>query len=607
VDSPPDAAQVCWDVRMPSARTPRGTFSARGTRRAGRGRAGPPPEVADLLSDRGWALVEQDGRRPGAVGPRWVVADADGTRRDVGIVPVPSEASSRADLIERIDLLRSLDHEHLARVEEVVEVGPGLLALVSRRPQGEALPVLMGCRGPLDAGEGVTLLAPAARALAVLHAAGLAYGGIEASDLVVGPAGQPVLRAPLDLRAQPAADDVRSLAEVVAGLLPAESPSAESEPSGPAADPRLKALRSELVSGRHSDPRARPEIGTLAARCHDAAPPTPIAMPDGARLAAAALGARWAAQEADAEAPLARPSSRVGVEGVGRGGARRSSGDDSEDASGRRARPRVRVGVSSGEPKSGRSGLLGVAATRTPGARSAPRDPAVPRRPRTWGPGPETAVLVRHPVARAGLVLAVCLALSVAGVLVRAQMSADDVSSHEGPVADGQAGGRVDDAASDPTRRAGSPGEAAAELTERRIELLTGGRDPGEVLAPGSPAEALDLELLAELAADGLRIEGAHATVAQTRAVTPDAPGAPDVTGGPAVTGRPGVAAEQNVDSAAEPALGDEVQVEVTYTVSEHVQRAADGSTTLAPARGPTAATLTLRWTEVGWRVSEVG
>ncbi|MHA7133238.1 hypothetical protein [Oerskovia turbata] len=607
---------------MPSARTPRGPFSVRGVRRARGGHAGPPPEVADLVSDRGWALVAQDDRGPGAAGPRWVVADADATRWDVGIVPVPDEASSRADLIERIDLLRSLDHEHLAHVEDVVEAGPGLLALVSRRPQGETLPFLLGCRGPLDAGEGVTLLAPVARALAVLHAAGLVYGGIDASDLVVGAAGQPVLRAPLDLGAHPAADDVRSLAEVVTGTLPAES-----APSAPGADPRLTALRAELLAARHGDPRARPEIGTLAARCHAAAPPTPIAMPDGARLAAAALGARWTpAHVADAEARSARRTRRAGVEEVGRGSGRRSPGDDREDVLGRRARPRDRGGASNGKSTSVRSGLLGAVATRT--GRSTPRATAVPRRERSPGLAPDTAALVRHPVARAGLVLAVCVALSVVGVHVRAQVSADDVPSQEQSGADGQsaadghADGRVvDDTVNDPTLRAGSPGEAAAELTERRIELLTGGRDPGEVLAPGSPAEALDLELLAELAADGLRIEDAHAAVAQARVVASEAPGgravtgAPDVTDGSAVPDAPdvtpGVAADQAVERvaerAAEPDLGHEVQVEVTYTVSEHVQRAADGSTTRAPARGPTVATLTLRWTEAGWRVSAVG
>ncbi|MFF2622905.1 hypothetical protein [Oerskovia jenensis] len=537
---------------MSSARTPR---APRPIRADGRGRdpSAPPPAVAELLARRGWVVVEQgeepgpDRGRPG----RWVVSDGAGSSYDVGLVPVPAEPAARDVLVERLDTLRLLDHEHLAQVEEILEGGEGALVLVSRRPPGGSLRLLLGCRGPFDAGEAVTLLVPLSRALAALHACGLSYGGVGASDVLVDAAGRAVLRTPLDLCARPAPDDVGSLAELVAGVLP--PPAAARDPGHVAtetSDPHLEALHAELAAACRADLRTRPEVGTLGALCYEAAHPRPIAMPDGARLAAAAIAAR----------PRTGSPRRV---------------------------------VSSPGPDGPTDDTV-LRPPRTPGGSPTAREPAGPggqglmRRhghragSRRSAPGPR-----RHPAVVAGLVLTVCAVLVGGGLVVRSHLADEDAGAQARHDADRVAA--ADDARSDPTLRAGDPAGAAAELTERRIELLTGEREPAEVLAPGSPAAAVDADLLARVTASGLVIEGASASVVETRRVeTGEDPQDPAPGAGPS------------------PSPGVETQVEVTYSVSAHTQRASDGTATTVAATEPSTARLTLRWTDAGWRVSDV-
>lgn len=116
--------------------------ASRSSRSDGRGAtdpSAPPPVVSDLLARRGWLVVEPDERDGPAGVRRWVVVDGAGRYLDVGLVPVPAGPAARARLVERLDALRRLDHEHLAVVEEIVEADAEHLALVSRRPPGGAL------------------------------------------------------------------------------------------------------------------------------------------------------------------------------------------------------------------------------------------------------------------------------------------------------------------------------------------------------------------------------------------------------------------------------------------------------------------------------------
>ncbi len=127
----------------------------------------------------------------------------------------------------------------------------------------------------------------------------------------------------------------------------------------------------------------------------------------------------------------------------------------------------------------------------------------------------------------------------------------------------------------DPTTDRAAPLAAARELTERRLALLTGGSgDLGAVVVPGSPAEASDAALLAELA--GVEVLDARAEVFAVRA-------ADDAAAGPA----------------------DEVAVEVDYAVGAHRQRSG-GEDVQVPRTPRTTVVLVLRWTDTGWRVAEV-
>lgn len=536
---------------MSRVRVPRPT---RPNARTAPGRAAPPPAVADLLSQRGWGLVEQgeEGARLDVAARRWVVSDGQGHYLDVGLVVVPPEPAARALLVERLALLRSVDDEHLAGVEEIVEAGADGLALVSRRPPGGGLGLLLACRGPFEAGEAVTLLVPLAHALAALHRVGLTYGGVGVPDVLVGPQGRATLRAPLDLCALPPADDVRSLAELVGGVLAPlpVAPVGDGTYGGPpdGADVRevsLAALHAELAAARRADPRARPEVGTLAALCYEAAPATAIVMPDGARLAAAALAVR------PGPAPV-------------RGYAPPSVGDGAIDDT--VARPPVTMRGEARRQALGRPGPQRARALRSR-ARGERRRPSA-------GSG-------RSPGLVAATVLLACTVLVVGGLLARQSL----VVARDAPQVPHREAQAAGSSQGDPTRRPDDPAGAAAELTQRRIDLLTGEREASEVLVPGSPAESVDAELLDRVRTSGLVVEGARAVVDGARQVEPDAGGTPPVPGS---------------------APGEQAEVEVTYSVTAHTQRAADGSVTSVPAAPPTTALLTLRWTEDGWRVSDV-
>ncbi|MBD7997381.1 MULTISPECIES: hypothetical protein [Oerskovia] len=539
---------------MSSARPPRLPWASRAGVRDRDDPSAPPPAVTDLLARRGWGVVEQgEGPGPGTLGPRrWVASDGSGRYHDVSLVRVPADPAARDLLVERLDALRLLDDEHLVPVEEIVEGGEGVLVLISRRPPGGGLRLLLACRGPLEAGEAVTLLVPLAQALAALHASGLSYGGVAETDVLVDAEGRAVLRAPLELCALPAPDDVRSLAELVVGVLPPPAGAplpGEAAPETP--DPSLAALQAELATARRADPRTRPEVGTFAALCYEASPPTPIAMPDGARLAAAAIAAR--------RAPA--PSRREPSAG------RDVSSDDTVVRSPRRP--------GRGVPPAGTH--------PGPGGQRALRRREHARRRRS-APGARP-----HPALLAGLVLVVCSALVTGGMLVRSHLAGADPSAARRAVEHDGAHEAAGAVPPDPTSQAQDPAAAAVELTERRIELLTGEREPGEVLAPGSPAEAVDADLLDRIAASGVTIEGARASDVEAHLVVPGGDGPPTGTGTGAV-----------------PLPGTETQVEVRYSVSEHTQRAADGSATTVAATRASTARLTLRWTDDGWRVSDV-
>ncbi|MFD6092850.1 hypothetical protein ACFWGN_12070 [Oerskovia sp. NPDC060338] len=570
-------------------------------RRPGRTWGGPdepplPPALAAQLARRGWKVSgsgpSRDAQR--ADRPVWVVVDGAGRQDDLTLVPVPAEPGERAQVVERLGVLRALDHEHLATIDEVVEGDAAHLGVLTRRSLGTSLDLLLACRAPLSAGEAVTLVVPLAQALAALHVAGQTYGALDRKDVTVGADGRAVLRAPLEVSTGSPAEDVRALAALVTGLVPPPATlhagARGAVGPGEGNDEALSALHAELAAAQRADPRGRPEAGTFAALCYEAAMPLPIVLPDPARLAAAAIaerpgprgvGGTLRAVAEDAPGPRPRRGASAGgtvsqENAPPRRVARRARGHDGGDpAPGTRAAARARAG--------GRGRAEGTAGQAPPtGGRTGGRTgPGRDRGGRSRGP--------RHPVLVAVLVLTLCAALAGGGLALRSWAgAATDV--RDPAVAGPRAEDRVA-AGTDPTRRHDDPLAAAVELTERRVELLAGDRALAEVVVPGSPAEQADAELLERITGAGVVVEGARAEVLDARST---ASGRPDAVG---------------ADGAASSPAGspDEASVEVTYVVGAHTQRTADGAVIQVPAASPQVAVLTLRWADGAWRVGEVG
>lgn len=160
----------------------------------------------------------------------------------------------------------------------------------------------------------------------------------------------------------------------------------------------------------------------------------------------------------------------------------------------------------------------------------------------------------------------------------------------------GDRAGRVVGAAGDPDRAAAvrqDAATAARELTVLRGQVLARGDAAAleEVEVAGSPAHTADAQLLARLAAEGLRLDG----------ITVDVTGATVV--GPARSAAPG----DGASAATHAADAAEAHVQVTSATSAHRRVRADGSiATEVPATPARTVVLVLRATAAGWRVSEV-
>ncbi|MBD5788007.1 hypothetical protein IF650_17765 [Cellulosimicrobium terreum] len=488
--------------------------------RPGRSRSAvPQPDHAArerALEAHGWTRAV----RSGPVGQD-VVVNGDGRRCDVTYVPVPADAAERDGLVEHLRGLAEED-EHLVTVRAVLESAEGELAVLTDHHPGLRLDELAAARGPFAAGEAVTVLVPVAQGLVTLHRSGRAHGALDARAVVVEPDGRAVLRVPLVPVPGTGPDDVRRLARLVVDLVPSAA-SAHPDAVGvddPGESADLAALHAELVAALRDDPAARPAVGTFAARCFDAVEVRPVQMPDPARLVANALAPARARREETAETPSRTRASR------------------------RADRP-----VPSRPSTGARAG--GTSTTRTGGplARSG---------------------LGRGLVVLGGVVLG-CLAL----VAVMTATGGDEPDAGPGRGAVPSQASTTDPVlvSDDPVLDPQDPVGAGRELTRRRLDLLTGGSGAlDQVVVPGSPAEASDSALLAELA--DVDVVDATATVHDARPV--------GGTEGPAV------------------------QVEVDYAVSAHRQRTGDEEIEV-PRTERTTVVLTVRWTDDGWRVSDVG
>lgn len=529
---------------MPVAPDPRTRPSRRTDRRdaSTRPAAVPDPvgtdEVRAALDAAGWHVRDHPGRHGDLL-----ARDASGSECAVGLVHVPEDPAARAALVAHLEALGH-DDEHLAAVRAVVEVGDAGLAVLTQHVEGLRLDELAAARGPFSAGEAVTVLVPVAQALAALHRTGRAHGRLGPGAVTLSADGRAVVHPPLEPASGTAEDDVRDLARLVVDLVPppvSSHPAAAGAPADPEEAHALASLHAELVVALRDDPRGRPAAGTFAARCYDAAGPQPVTMPDPAHLVAVALGGGRRRPQGEAAAPTV-PSRRDAR------GARRGAGG--------RSRPTT---------------VRGAQGRTAPGGSTGPRAT----------PGPWRAVLTT-----AG-VLVGCAVLVVVGLRVTGDGSPPGGTATV--AADADRGARPGDSTAapgqDPTADRADPLAAAGELTVRRLALLTGGPgDLGSVVVPGSPAEASDTALLAEL--EGVEVLDARAEVFEVRAAPASSDGPHDAA----------------VDGAGE---AQDVAVEVDYAVAAHRQRS-NGEDVHVPQGPRTTVVLVLRWTDDRWRVAEV-
>jgi hypothetical protein len=436
-----------------------------------------PPDVVAALLTGGYRVLGPIGC--GAQGPAWSAVALDGPPDRVVVRVVDLGADPRHGA--RLDRLRSVQHEHLARVRDVVAVSPGVAALLVDHMPGPTLAALRSARGPLSAGEAVTLAVPLADALDALHAAGLVHGDVSPANIIIGLDGRPVLvdllgaltpsagtpgfAAPEVCRGEACEPpgDVHALASVVLAQL-GPAPTGRGAGTDLAASSDDQRVRDLLTAATDPDPRLRLAARELADACFRAHAPEPIMLPDSSVLA------------------------RTELAGLATRGGRTPTARRTSRHRGRRTwrAPLGRVAAAVGAVVL--CGALAFAVSQR-AAQSGGHDAGEDT-------GTTDVALTRAPGAPA---------LSAIGLLHGGRDSRALAVRPTAPTAPTEAAGS---ASADPVVE-------ARRLTELRADVISTG-DAGalasvEVL--GSPAHTADAVILADLAARGLHIEGLSVTV----------------------------------------------------------------------------------------------
>ncbi|HEY3535733.1 MAG TPA: serine/threonine-protein kinase [Pedococcus sp.] len=253
---------------------------------------GPPPvvpghRVGDLLG-------------AGAAGTVWeAVRESDGVALAVKVVPVGADGPEAGLAARELGVLAGVDVEGLVGFHGAVGLPgePPRVAILLDRVEGGSLQRAVSARGHLSVGESVTVLAPVARALAGLHAAGVVHGDVSPGNVLLERSGRPLLA---DLGVARLAGEVPGAVfgtpgfvapEVEQGAAPspasdvyavgalawwcltgaAPGPAALRRPLDELAPGLPKAWREATLAALRGDPKERPSAADLALAFFDSA------------------------------------------------------------------------------------------------------------------------------------------------------------------------------------------------------------------------------------------------------------------------------------------------------------------------------------------------
>jgi eukaryotic-like serine/threonine-protein kinase len=450
----------------------------------------------------GYALHERLGAGGSSVVWR-ATRDADGAVVAVKVVVARGDAD-RA--VRESALLRRLPDEGLVRVRDAFSLPehPTAVALVLDFVEGGSLATVLRARGHLSAGEAVTVLAPVARSLASVHAAGVVHADVAPGNVLLERSGRPLL------------------ADLGVSRLAVEAPDEVFGTPGFVA-PEVEAGQQPTAA---SDVYA---VGALAWACVTGEPPAPLGLRRPLAELAPGLPSAWVEVVMECLSPL--PAERPSAAEV----ALRLF-----DAA---ACEPLRL-VAGGDEVSLITHRLRSAPPDDSGAVERAGGPSwrpqlVPRLHRPPG------VFVRRgrpqghsglPGRRAGRIAAVALLLFVVGLAGTAWTAGRD-GREEAGTGDPRPSGPVSESVgrrpaaadlapaagvalrSDPAAPTRRPVQLMQALADLRAAVLTSG-DParlGQLDAPGSPAWQADAELLRELSGRGERYEGLRFTVRWAR------------------------------------------------------------------------------------------
>ena len=231
----------------------------------------------------GYELLERVGA--GASSVVWRARRrADGALVAVKVVRVWGDGDTA---LREFELLRRVGVEGVVPVHETFSLpdDPGAVAVVLDFLEGGSLVSVLAARGHLSAGEAVTVLAPVARALAGLHAAGVVHADVSPGNVLLARSGRPVL------------------ADLGVSRLTGEVPGETFGTEGFTAP--------EVEAGGQPSPASDVyAVGALAWACVTGGPPGPLGARRPLAELAPGLPADWSDVVRDCLAPLAadRPS-----------------------------------------------------------------------------------------------------------------------------------------------------------------------------------------------------------------------------------------------------------------------------------------------------------